>query len=171
MHKNRLSRLAGNIDALAAKDDLALARVEEIARLRRQAALDLYAVCAAFVTALNGLLSKTQVILDPPVYSSDNFAEDGVNLLQVNARGRVLQINFKSTPELISTEEFRVPYILAGSIRCFNQQLLQQDLILEHLLFYCLEKDRRFWRFFDERTYRSGPLNEDYLISLMEQLV
>jgi hypothetical protein len=171
LHKNRLDRLAHNIDALAAKDDVDLARAKEIACLRQQAALDLHAACAAFVTALNALLSKTQVVLDPPAYASDNFDDDGVNLFQVNARGRILQIDFKSTPELVSTEEFRVPYILAGSIRCFNQQLLQQDLILEHLLFYCLEKDRRFWRFFDERTYRSGPLNEDYLISLMEQLV
>jgi hypothetical protein len=34
LYKNRLSRLAQNIDALAAKDDLALARAEEIAHLR-----------------------------------------------------------------------------------------------------------------------------------------
>ena len=81
-----------------------LERVEEIARLRRQAALDLYAVCAAFVTALNGFLSKTRVMLDPPVYSSDNFAKDCVNLLPVNPRGRLLLVAFTSTPALFPTE-------------------------------------------------------------------
>ncbi len=72
---------------------------------------------------------------------------------------------------MTSTEEFRVPYILSGAIRCFNQQLLEKDLIEEQLLFYTLEKSRNLWRFFDARTYRSGPFDTDYLTSLMEQLV
>ena len=82
-----------------------------------------------------------------------------------------MQIKFEATPELVSTEDFRVPYILAGSVRCFNQQLLEQDLIEEQLVFYTVEKARQMWRFFDARTYRSGPFDVDYLISLMEQLL
>jgi hypothetical protein len=27
------------------------------------------------------------------------------------------------------------------------------------------------WRFFDARTYRSGPFDQEYLIGLMEQLL
>jgi len=44
-------------------------------------------------------------------------------------------------------------------------------LIEEQLLFYTLEKDRKMWRFFDARTYRSGPFDQEYLASLMEQLI
>ena len=58
-----------------------------------------------------------------------------------------------------------------GSVRCFNQPLIEQDLIREHLLFYCLEKGRNFWRYFDERTYHSGPVDEEYLTALLEQLL
>ena len=64
-----------------------------------------------------------------------------------------------------------MPYILEGAIRCFNQQLLEKDLIEEQLLFYTLEKTRHMWRFFDARTYRSGPFDAEYLTALMEQLV
>jgi hypothetical protein len=38
-------------------------------------------------------------------------------------------------------------------------------------LFYTIEKPRQLWRFFDARTYRSGPFDADYLTGLMEQLV
>lgn len=41
----------------------------------------------------------------------------------------------------------------------------------EQLIFYCLESDRRQWRFFDARTYRSGPLDQEYLISQLEYLI
>ena len=139
--------------------------------MRRRAAAQLHSLCAAFVAELNALLSKTQVVLDPPEYSPDRFEEDGPNVLQINVRGRIVQIVFETTGELISTEDFRVPYILCGTIRCFNQQLLEQDLIVEHTLFYCLEKSRQFWRFFDERTYRTGPFDREYLLGLLEELV
>ena len=171
MQKDRLNRLAEQIDALAGKDERAMKRAAEIAELRRHAAAELHALCAAFVAELNALLSKTQVVLDPADYSPEHFEEDGYNLLQINVRGRIVQIVFETTGELISTEDFRVPYILCGTIRCFNQQLLEQDLIVEHMLFYCLEKNRHFWRFFDERTYRTGPFDRDYLLALLEELV
>jgi hypothetical protein len=76
-----------------------------------------------------------------------------------------------ATAELVSTEEFRIPYTLAGSVRAFNQELLDKDLIEEQLIFFTLEKHRRMWRFFDPRTYRSGPFDQEYLVSLMEQLI
>jgi hypothetical protein len=89
----------------------------------------------------------------------------------MNVRGRILQVEFRGTTELVSTEDFRIPYIISGSVRAFNQILLEQDVIEEQLLFHTLEKRLRMWRFFDARTYRSGPFDQDYLVSLMEQLL
>lgn len=171
MQKDRLSRLAEQIDALAGKDERAVKRAAEIAALRRDAAAELHAVCAAFVNDLNGLLSQTQVSMDPPAYARERFREDAPNVFQINVRGRLVQIVFEATAELVSTEDFRVPYVVSGTVRCFNQQLLQQDMILEHLLFYCMEKGRGLWRYFDERTYRTGPFDRDYLTGLIEQLI
>jgi hypothetical protein len=164
-----LSKLARTIDALADKDEALLAREREVAALRGTAAAELHAVCAAFIQAVNGLLTRTRIALDPPEFGG--FREDEPNLLQIHVRGRILQLEFRSTAEPVSTEEFRVPYILVGSVRSFNQQLLEQNVIREHLLFYCLEKDRSFWRYFDERTYRSGPFDLDYLAALLQELL
>ena len=82
-----------------------------------------------------------------------------------------LQVAFEATPEIVSTEDFRIPYTLAGSVRAFNQELLDKDLIEEQLLFCTLEREGGMWRYFDARTYHSGPFDEDYLVALMEQLV
>jgi hypothetical protein len=171
LHKERLKKLAQRIDALAGKDESAIERAREIASLRRQAALELYGICADFVRGLNELLAHTELDFDPDDYHPDSIQEDGIHLFQINARGRILQIRFEATVELVSTEDFRVPYILEGAVRCFNQRLLDQDLIEEQLLFYTLEKRRTMWRFFDARTHRTGPFDADYLIALLEQLL
>ena len=168
---DRLKRLAKSLDALARKDENGIRRAREISSLRRQAALELHGICGDFVRDLNQFLSEIELEFHPEEYGPENFQDTGINLFQINARGRILQIKFEATPELISTEDFRVPYILSGAVRCFNQQLLEKDLIEEQLLFYTIEKSRHLWRFFDARTYRSGPLDADYLTGLMEQLV
>jgi len=169
--KDRLKKLAAAIEALAEKDTAFVQKTQEIASLRRQAAVELHAICGHFVCEVNRQLSRIQLQFDPPEYSPDSFQEMGVNLLQINAQGRLLQIEFASTPDMISTENFRVPHILEGSIRCFNQESLEHAAIEEQLIFYCLEKKQRLWRFFDARTYRSGPFDQDYLIALMEEVV
>jgi hypothetical protein len=169
--RDRLKKLAKSLETLARKDESFIRRAEEIGSLRRHAAMELHGICSDFVRQLNQLLVEIELQFDPQKYSPDYFQDNGLNLFQINARGRILQIKFEATPELTSTEEFRVPYILSGAIRCFNQQLLEKDLIEEQLLFYTLEKSRNLWRFFDARTYRSGPFDTDYLTSLMEQLV
>ena len=166
-----MKRLAESINALSMKDDLQLKKNREIAALRKKAAMQLYAFCAGFVRDVNRLLPSPVVQLDPESYPEDSFQDEGINLLQINVRGRILQVSFESTPELVSTEEFRVPYVLHGATRCFNQQLLDQELIEEHLLFYCLERSHPMWRYFDARTYRTGPFDQEYLVSLMERLV
>ena len=169
--ENRLRRLAAKIDALTEKDAHYLQRSREISALRRCAAEELHATCSGFVTSVNRMLARTEVLLDPPEHSDNSFRAEGTNLVQISVRGRILQVTFEATPELISTEDFRVPYTLSGAVRAFNQQLLEKDLIEEQLLFYTVERDRRMWRFFDARTYRTGPFDQEYLISLMEQLI
>lgn len=167
----RLKRLAREIESLAEKDEATVRRALDIADLRRRAAVDLHRVCAAFAESVNALLPRPEIKLDPPEYGPDSFQDDAPNLLQMNVRGRILQIEFEATPELISTEDFRIPYTLSGAVRAFNQALLDKDLIEEQLLFYTVEKQRTMWRFFDARTYRSGEFGQEYLITLMEQLV
>lgn len=167
----RIKRLAKSLDALARKDETHLQKAREIDSMRRQAAVELHGICADFVHRLNELLAEIDVEFQPDQYTQESFQEAGVNLFQINARGRILQINFEPTPELSSTEDFRVPYILSGAVRCFNRQLLEKDLIEEQLLFYTIEKSRRMWRFFDVRTYRSGPFDGECLAALLERLI
>jgi len=169
--KDRLRKLAQAIEALAEKDSILVQKTQEIAALRRQAALELHAICRNFAAEINRHLLRSQVEFDPSDYSAESFDDNRVNLLQINVRGRILQIEFESTPEMISTENFRVPHILEGSIRCFNQESLEQAVIEEQYIYYCLERKRKLWRFFDARTYRSGPFDREYLIALMEQLL
>jgi hypothetical protein len=121
--------------------------------------------------SLNRLLAREAVALDPPDFSEGAFHEGTRNLIQINVRGRILQIEFGGTEELVSTEEFRIPYTMDGSVRAYNQELLDKDIIEEQLLYYTLEKGRQWWRFFDPRTYRSGPFDQEYLVSLMEHLI
>jgi len=171
LQKDRLKKLAAAIEALAQKDNALIQQTLTIATLRRQAAVELHAICGSFAAELNRQLSSTQIQFDPPEYAPEAFQDIGVNLLQINVRGRILQIEFSGTPETISTENFRVPHVLEGAIRCFNQEFLDRAVIEEQFIFYCLEKKRNMWRFFDARTYRSGPFDQEYLISLMEQVV
>jgi hypothetical protein len=169
--QNRLKRLAESIDALAEKDESQMRYTRDISALRLAAAAELHAICAGFVHEVNGLLSRGVVSLDPPEFSSAGFREESPNLLQINVRGRILQVEYTSTAELSSTEDFRIPYTLEGFVRAFNQALLDKDLIEEQLIFYTLEKSGNMWRFFDARTYRSGEFDQAYLIGLMEQII
>lgn len=167
----RLRRLAAGIESLAAKDEAVMRHARDLVALRQSAAVELHSICAEFVHGLNRLLTSGALGLDPPDFPPESFREHVTNLIQIQVRGRILQVEFGATPELVSTEDFRVPYTMQGHVRAFNQALLDKDRIEEQLLFYTLEKDKKMWRFFDSRTYRSGPFDQDYLISLMEQLL
>lgn len=166
-----MKRLAQRIEALVEKDERLNRLSREMAQVRRAAAIELHTICRDFVQSLNRLLSKTELLLDPVQFSEDAFQEDAPNLVQISVRGRILQVAYTATPELLSTEDFRIPYTLAGSVRAFNQEMLSKDLIEEQLVFYTVENDRKMWRFFDPRTYRSGTLDQEYLVSVMEQLI
>jgi hypothetical protein len=166
-----MKRLAHSIDALTEKDDGFLRLAREMDELRHTAATELYTICGDFVSTVNRLLAKTELVLDPGQFSLSSFHGDATNLIQISVRGRILQIAFSATGELICTEDFRIPYTLCGSVRAFNQELLEKEVIEEQLVFYTVEKDRKMWRFFDPRTYRSGTFDQEYLVSVMEQLI
>ena len=167
----RWKRLAARIDGLADHDERRIRHARDIAATRIAAALELYSICRAFVDSLNQYTTRGHVLLDPPDFSPEAFRDDGLNLVQINVRGRLLQVEYACSAELVSTEDFRVPYTMAGSVRAFNQELLDKDLIEEQLLFYTVEHHRRMWRFFDARTYRSGAFDHEYLVTLLEQLI
>jgi hypothetical protein len=168
---DRLTRLAAQIEALAEKDERLQRHAAEVGRTRQRAAAEIHQLCASFAQAVNQLLLSPELRIDPDVFNPDAFRDDRVNLIQLSVRGRILQVEYEATGELVSSEEFRVPYTLKGAIRSFNQEWLERDIIEEQLIFYCLERNGPLWRFFDARTYRSGPLDQDYLITLMEQLI
>jgi hypothetical protein len=167
----RLKRLAESIEALAKKDEHLIRRAQEIGEMRIRAVSLLHGICGEFTRSLNRLLSREAVTIDPPDFTAGTFRDNGPNLIQINVRGRILQIEYTGTDELTSTENFRIPYIMEGAVRAFNQELLEKDLIEEQLLFYTLEKQGMLWRYFDARTYRSGPFDEEYLVALMERLI
>jgi len=168
---DRLQRLARRIQSLAETDERRLRRESEVGALRRAAARELHSVCDDFVAAVNGMLDDRVVLLDPPEYSAASYSDDSPNLVQINVHGRILQVAFAATAELVSTEDFRIPYILEGSVRAFNQEMLDKDLIEEQPLFYTMERNRNMWRYFETLTYRSGPFDRAFLISVMERIL
>jgi len=169
--EERLKRLAAEIDRLADKDEDRLRRERETDAERRAAAAKLHAVCAGFVGDLNKLLNRAEVRLDPRDFAPDTHDPAISTLIQIHIQGRILQVAFVATPGLSSTEEFRIPYILEGSVRAFSQDMLDKDLIEEQLLFYTLEARGNLWRYFDTRTYRSGAFDREYLTLLMEKVL
>jgi len=72
---------------------------------------------------------------------------------------------------MISTENFRVPAHPRGFSSLLQSRKNSSSSDRGAIPLLCLEKKRNLWRFFDARTYRSGPFDEEYLISLMEQLI
>ncbi len=169
--QNRLKRLAASIDALTEKDEIVMRYARDMAALRCAAAVELYGICSGFVKSVNSLLVHGTISLDPEEFSPTEYREDLTQLIQMNVRGRILQVEFRATEELSSTEDFRIPYTMQGFVRAFNQKLLEKNLIEEQLIFYTLEKTGNIWRFFDARTYRSGAFEQDYLVGLMEQIL
>lgn len=169
--KDRLERLAENIEALARKDEERIQEAHHIDELRREAAAELHSCCARFASSVNRLLNKVTLELSPPEYDVGAFRDPAVNVFQINAAGRVIHIKFQATDTLTSTEQFRIPYILQGAIRWFNQEMLDHTIVTETMLFYCVEKDRGRWVVFDPRTHRVVPFDQDYLVALMERLV
>ena len=168
---SRLERLAASIEAVKDQDLQAIEESRRVAALRVRAAVELHAVCSRFARDLNARLSEASVTLDPPAYAERNYNDQGLSLFQLALRGRLLQIEFEATEELSSTEDFRRPYIMKGTVRSFNQRLLDRHTVYEHGLYYCPKGSEAHWHYFDGRTYRTGRLTEDFLARELEKLL
>jgi len=193
-HPDRLDRLAKAIEAIGDRDRHVIAEADAVERLRARGAMELHGICREFTGRINAKLSAPALMLDPPDVTSDYFRVAAQNFLQINLRGRLLQFQFTSTDELYSSDDFRRPYVLRGTMRSFNQESLSHNCVDEQFLFYCPErpagKNGRnraehesvegedasgardgLWYFFDPRTHRSGTLGQDFLISVFERLL
>ena len=164
-----VAKLARQIDA-ARKSESLLSSAESIAGLRRQGACQLHQVCAEFVSLLRRTLSQAPLELSPATYSPEMFRESGVNLFQVSSQGRQMQIAFQATAPLFSTEKFLTPYVLEGEIRTYNQRMLEHFEIRNQSLFYCVDNETAFWRFYDWRNPRNLAVDAELLAALMQRL-
>lgn len=168
---DRLTRLAKAIESIAESDRKLIDESTRVDELRSRGALDLHRICSLFVDRVNAKLSEPAILLDPAVFEEANYNDGGLNLFQINLRGRILQIEFGPTAELFEDEDFRKPYVLRGAVRSFNQDLLDHGSVDEQMIFYCPSNHGARWHFFDGRTYRSGLVGEHYLIAEMERLL
>jgi hypothetical protein len=171
MHPDRLKKLARHIESLAASDRERIRREREIETLRRGAAERLHRMCVSFAEEVNTTLKSVRLEMAPLEFTGEAFNESGPNLFQIQVSGRVIQFLFEGTEPLITTENLRTPYTLEGSVRWFNQDMLDRDEIKDQKLFYCVDRNTQEWRFYDLRTHRSGLVDDDYLAGLLEQLV
>lgn len=167
----RLVKLAASLDNLAAKDARLIEEMKRVELARRTAALELHATCGSFVQRVNQLVTSITLELSPPAYTRDSFRDGAVNLLQINARGRLIQMEFTAPEAPRAMDDFRQPYILHGKARCYNQEQLDSLHVLEHSLYFCEDKKGSRWLAHDVRTGRTVPVDHEYLTSLMERIV
>src|SRR5690242_378016 len=125
MSEDAIARLARQIDA-ARKSERFLVNAPEVATLRRRGAGELHQICLDFVSLLNSRLSAATLEISPATFTPEMFRESGINLIQMSSQGREMQITFQATPQLYSTEKFRIPYVLEGEVRTFNQKMLER---------------------------------------------
>jgi len=169
MPEDALQRLARHIDA-ASKSERFAVDTDAVRNLRRRGASELHHICAEFVSSVNSQLSEAGVDLSPAGYTQEMFRESGVNVMQISSQGRQVQITFAAGAQFLSSEKFRMPYVLEGEVRAYNQKMLERFEIVSLSLFYCVGEDSADWRFFDWRTLRTGLVNHEFLVSLMEAL-
>ena len=168
---DRLTRLAHAIESISETDRRLIAESAEVDRLRTRGAMDLWRICSTFVAKVNEKLSEPSVLIDPPAYHENSYNDGGVNLFQINLRGRILQIEFAPTAELYERDDFRYPYVLRGAVRAFNQDLLENHTVDEKMIFYCPRPETAHWFYFDARTHSTGRVGEHYLITELERLL
>ena len=169
--RNRLERLAETLDRLAERDDASIAKDLRLEETRRAAAVELHSICRAFTAGVNELLKRSGMVLDPGEFQAHQYVDSENNMFQINIRGRIVVLRFGPSQQADSTENFREPYILEGEANCFNQDLLENNSVEERGLFYCTGPGVRGWRYFDPRSYQTGPFDETCLVSLFERLI
>ncbi len=168
----RLQRLAGKLDEIPAKDAVRIREAEELEQQQRGAAVELHNRCLSLVGALNGMLDHMKLQVSPETLHTDRIFGASETLIQINASGRIVQIMLRPPALAASTEHFYIPYVLEARIRWFNQDLLDRDQVPEHHLYYCIGRNGdKGWKYFDPRSRRVGPADEEYLADTLEQLL
>ena len=166
-----MKKLAETIDALVEKDNRAIDMARSIEAKRMTGAVELHQIFRGFVERVNALATKTSLELDPEEFDESMFLDSDQNFFQIHVRGRILLMTFGPPFETLSTENFKEPYILEGTVRCFNQELLEHESIEEHRAFYCMNGGSAVWRYSKPHTYQTGPIDEAYLASVFESLL
>jgi hypothetical protein len=169
--EQRLQKLARKLDAIPAKDAERIAQAREMEHKQQAAAAELHQLCSAFVASLNAVLREMTVEFTPAEFTPASLDAPSGALFQINASGRIVQITLHCKETAVSTEHFRVPYILEGRIRSFNQDLLDRQEINEYQIFYCVDRTEESWRYFDTRSRTSGRITREFLIDLLDQIV
>jgi hypothetical protein len=167
----RLKRLADSIDALVEKDNRAIDAARSVEAKCTIGAVELHHIFRRFVESVNALATKASLVLDPEEFDESMFLDSDQNFFQIHVRGRILLVTFGPPIETISTENFREPYILEGTVRCFNQELLEHESIEEHHVFYCVNGPAVSWRYSKMHTYQTGFVDDAYLASVFESLL
>ncbi len=171
LHEARFRKLAQRIEELRLKDE-ALERSRcKVLDDRRQAVRKLWETCRNFADQLNKYAGDDKIELSPNQPPNDCPDEQAVELI-LNVRGRVLLLDLRAPANLISSDNFKRPYILEGDVRFFNQELLESNRVEEHSIFFCPDEGPRGdWLFWNVRTYKIGPVDENYFASLLEQIL
>ena len=169
--EDRIARLAKQIGSEIRKEQHLLLTDNQVLELRRQGAAELHSICTDFAASVNRLLTPPVLELSPPEYLPESFRERGPNLIQLNARGRIIQVAFQATREKFSTEKFLIPYILEGEVRAYNKEMLARTEVRSQALFFCVEDRRNTWHYYEWLHGRTGAFGRDQLVSLLEHLV
>ncbi|MEZ5400813.1 MAG: hypothetical protein R2729_14165 [Bryobacteraceae bacterium] len=169
--EERFKKLARNLEAMERRDRARVAREQELEELRQKAALELHGICTDFASRVNKISESVKLEVSPASFSVDGFGEGQVQLIQIGVNGRMIQFTFQSTPEMESTEEIRFPYTLEGSIRWFNQEMLERDEVKDHMLYYCMDRNAWAWRWFDFQSRKLELVTDDYLADRLEELI
>lgn len=166
-----MQKLAGRIEELRRKDEVIYRHRDKVRQQRTEGIRRLWEICRLFAEHLNSYVGEDRLELspaDPPQEISDDTQ---VQLL-LNVRGRVLLLDIRPPNSLVAAENFKKPYILEGEVRFFNQELLEDDRVEEHGVFFCpSEGQDGAWLYWNGRTYKSGRVDEDYLAGLLEQIL
>ncbi len=170
-HDERFQKLARRIEELRRKDETAHQRRMQIAAQRTQAVRQLWETCNTFVEHLNSYVEQDRLELSP-AEPPDQISEDYQVQLLLNVRGRVLLMDIRAPTNLVATDNFKKPYILEGEVRFFNQELLEDDRVEEHGIFFCPGEGKGgAWMYWNGRTYKGGRVDQDYLAGLLEQIM
>jgi hypothetical protein len=167
----RLRKLARKLDEIPAKDEVRIREARELESRQAEGGADLYNLCRELVDALNSVLKNMQLDLTPAEFHADSMQSSSGTLFQINANGRIVQLAIYPPENSLSTEHFRMSYVLRGAMRWFNQEYLERQEIQEQLLFYCLSGDKYSWRYLDPRSRRVGIVDQEFLAETLEQLL